>query len=909
MLIKPISDNNQYDSIILDNGIKVVVVNSKNALHSSVSINIGAGQLQDPEDCQGLAHFLEHTVFMGSKKYPRENAFAEFIEKNNGVRNAFTSVENTNFFFTINTDAFDKTLDMLSQFFKEPLISVNSLEKEINAVNSEHIQNLTNDDRRYYQVLKEIANDDSEIRKYGCGTIESLSKKFINKDGKVDYELMREELLNFHKKYYVSENIVVVTMSNLPLNEQISTIKKYFEDIEKKNKSNIKKYNDPFTINSNNEVFLKYVNIKSLRNMDKLSFKWIIPSDIINYKNNMLSFISDILGDETENSITSKLYNKGFIISLDCGLCYKDKSINILDLNVTLTDLGIDNDIIIIKAVFDYINKIRNITKEKFKKMYEEYANIVSINYDYQYTSDDTDKVIDISSAVTEHSLEDCLDGYLKNMNYNDDCYVEFNNIMNNLHVNRCILTSISNNNDDIVDKKEKWTDTEYNVICDAKYSDFVNENIQNQNFDFKLPEKNPYIPINLDIIDYRQDNYNEVYNNVYIRALGQLNKPKTIIDTIFFTDIKDPYSETLLNIYLDCKEKEIMKKFYNAIKAGYDINILSHGSYMGYKTNFFIIRVSGYTDKINQLHKDVIEYIFYKNDIKNSLFENVKNGYIKNIGNIKLQRPQSWSLNIFKNITVPGYYLPDKYISIANKLTYKECIDGFNKLMNNFVSKMIYMGNIKGDDIPKFLSHIDKIPENKDSINPIEKEYIVDSPNKHSTEIAVTYYFDFGSIDKDIEYYEKYSKLKLFSSCLADSFFDKIRTENQIGYNVSNNILPYGTVYNKRVCYIFSTQSGVKTSDEIRKVFDDYLKDIVNIIKTNYDCFDKIKKSIISELKKPKRNLFEYCVEDEIKILNIRPDDYINGLISSIDKTDIKDIIEFAEKLPEPTKIIVKKN
>ena len=53
------------------------------------------------EKIPGIAHFLEHMLFLGSKKYPNANYFADFIAKNGGYNNAFTEYENTNYFYKI----------------------------------------------------------------------------------------------------------------------------------------------------------------------------------------------------------------------------------------------------------------------------------------------------------------------------------------------------------------------------------------------------------------------------------------------------------------------------------------------------------------------------------------------------------------------------------------------------------------------------------------------------------------------------------------------------------------------------------------------------------------------------------------------------------------------------------------
>ena len=53
------------------------------------------------EKIPGIAHFLEHMLFLGSKKYPNPNYFSEFTAKNGGFSNAYTDLENTNFFYNI----------------------------------------------------------------------------------------------------------------------------------------------------------------------------------------------------------------------------------------------------------------------------------------------------------------------------------------------------------------------------------------------------------------------------------------------------------------------------------------------------------------------------------------------------------------------------------------------------------------------------------------------------------------------------------------------------------------------------------------------------------------------------------------------------------------------------------------
>ena len=75
------------------------------------------GSFSDLPELPGLAHFLEHMVFMGSKKFPSENGFDKFISNHGGFDNAHTDCEHTSFYFEIQRKHLKEGLDMFAQFF------------------------------------------------------------------------------------------------------------------------------------------------------------------------------------------------------------------------------------------------------------------------------------------------------------------------------------------------------------------------------------------------------------------------------------------------------------------------------------------------------------------------------------------------------------------------------------------------------------------------------------------------------------------------------------------------------------------------------------------------------------------------------------------------------------------------
>jgi nardilysin len=53
---------------------------------------VGVGSFCDPPEMQGLSHYLEHMLFMGSDKFPDENEYDSFLSKHGGSSNAFTEL-------------------------------------------------------------------------------------------------------------------------------------------------------------------------------------------------------------------------------------------------------------------------------------------------------------------------------------------------------------------------------------------------------------------------------------------------------------------------------------------------------------------------------------------------------------------------------------------------------------------------------------------------------------------------------------------------------------------------------------------------------------------------------------------------------------------------------------------------
>ena len=89
-------------------------------------------------------------IVLGTEKYPLENEFSKFLSEHGGSSNAYTGPEHTNYHFDVSPLDLADALDRFAQFFIAPLFAESATEKEVNAVNSENEEKITNDERRIH---------------------------------------------------------------------------------------------------------------------------------------------------------------------------------------------------------------------------------------------------------------------------------------------------------------------------------------------------------------------------------------------------------------------------------------------------------------------------------------------------------------------------------------------------------------------------------------------------------------------------------------------------------------------------------------------------------------------------------------------------------------------------------------
>ena len=91
-VIKGSADYRTYRPLKLDNGMTILLVHDKQSKNFAASVSVAVGASSDPRLLPGIAHFTEHMCFLGSKAYPEENEYKQYLAKNGGKSNASTSM-------------------------------------------------------------------------------------------------------------------------------------------------------------------------------------------------------------------------------------------------------------------------------------------------------------------------------------------------------------------------------------------------------------------------------------------------------------------------------------------------------------------------------------------------------------------------------------------------------------------------------------------------------------------------------------------------------------------------------------------------------------------------------------------------------------------------------------------------
>ena len=324
----------------------------------SVGIFIKAGS-RDETKLYGIAHFLEHMTFNGTKKRTYNNLMLE-MDSIGCTYNAMTSTEFTLYYISGNPQDIELIIDIIIDLYLNPLYPESDIAKEKKVVLDE--LNLNKD--KTYRVLSEYINQ--HLYK---DVDESLARPIIGYKETIN-NITRNDILKFRDKNYNGSNCLLCISGNFIKEDAIELIEKIFN-------AKLKKFNIPDKYNHEyikhdpiiKDILLVKPELKQHLNITKGVNQTIINIIFNAYDNfNYYNDVNNILCDVLSNGFSSRLFK---LLRTKMNVCYTNSSFvrNYRDNGQMYISVAVNHNVVYktIEAILDEINNIREngITEEE----------------------------------------------------------------------------------------------------------------------------------------------------------------------------------------------------------------------------------------------------------------------------------------------------------------------------------------------------------------------------------------------------------------------------------------------------------------------------------------------------------------------------------------------------------------
>lgn len=380
------ADDRSYRALVLDNGLKVVLVHDATTPKAAAAMQVEVGQFSDPSkaagdvaDLPGLAHFLEHMLFLGTEKYPDENEYSRYLSSHAGGSNAYTAAEATMYHFDVAAPALEGALDRFAQFFVAPLFTAEATERELNAVDSENSKNLQNDMWRLFQLDKSTADPRHPYQRFGTGNLSTL--RDVPASEGVD---VREALLAFHKRYYSASVMTLAVIGAQSLDELHAMVEARFASIPSTDAAP-PVFDSPLMPYAEAQMSkrLKAVPVADRR---RIEIAWALPEQRSCYLSKPTRLLSHLIGHEGPGSVLSVLKMMNFATGLSAGVMHDNSGFAIFAVNIEVTEQGLDAADDVIAVVFAYIAMLRRsgVGSEATRWIFDEFAAIEAQQFRFQ---------------------------------------------------------------------------------------------------------------------------------------------------------------------------------------------------------------------------------------------------------------------------------------------------------------------------------------------------------------------------------------------------------------------------------------------------------------------------------------------------------------------------------------------
>jgi insulysin len=769
-MVKSPTDTRDYLTFKLPNQLQVLVISDPHADKAAASLSVAVGSGSDPKEREGLAHFLEHMLFLGTEKYPNAGTYQRFINEHGGSHNAYTAFDETNYFFDVNSDDLEPALDQFAQFFIAPLLDAQYVEREKHAVHSEYQTKIKDDNRLQNDVLKAITNPEHSFSQFSVGSLDTLADR--------KNQLVRDDLLVFYEQHYSANRMSLVVLGKQSVAELRQLASEKF--------TSVKNNNHPATRHEQT-LFKKHqlplrVNTIPNKNLRQLSYYFPVGSTRVHIDSKPVSYINNLLGHEGQGSLLSYLKKQGWADSISAGTGFEDDQQASLKISIGLTEQGLQNTDAITSAMFQTIALIKQQGIQQWR--FDEQAQLAKLKFEFQENGNNIYYVSHLASRLKQLPSHQLLSAPYQMTHFNPLLIAEY---LQALEPNNMLMMVTGKGLS--VDKKTRYYKTPYGseAIVDELIAQWQKPRL---NPSIKLPAVNPFVPDQLSIIvmpDSSTSNPQQLVSESNVVTWHNLDTSfKTPKADVYFT-LRSPLANqsaqnvALTSLYVKTVNERLNEFSYPALLAGLNYHLYPH-------VRGISVRVSGYPGKQPLLLKEILNAL-NKVDIKKASFRRHKDELLRGWQNSLQQKPYQQSLSRISNLVTSPSWTARQLITALQPV---KTID-LQQFSDNFLAQLdivvLANGNISADSAIAMTDQISSQLKGSHNAVYVAKPVINQLPSKQKS----LYQFDVPHTDNAVTLYiqgndksiNTRASFALFNQMLSTPFYHELRTLQQLGYIV----------------------------------------------------------------------------------------------------------------------------
>lgn len=870
-------DKRDYQAIKLKNGMTVLLVSDPKATKSLAAVSLSVGSLENPDSQLGLAHYLEHMVLMGSKKYPQPSALSEYLQKHGGSFNASTASHRTAFYLEVeNGEAFTQATDRLADALAEPLLDPENADRERNAVNAELTMARARDGMRAWQVRAETLNPAHPNARFSGGNLETLQDKPNSK--------LQTELVNFYNRYYSANLMNGVLYSNQSLEAMAKLATETFGRIPDKQAS-VPAITVPAVTEDEKGIIIHYVPAQPQK---ALQLEFSIPNNMADFRSKSDEYIGYLIGNRSPGTLADWLIKQGLAEGISASASPDtDRNQGSFTVYVTLTDKGLEQRDHIIAAIFAYLDILK---QQGIKKSYfDEIANVLNLSFRYGSIVRDMNYIEWLSDQMINVPVKHVLDSSYIADQFNPKA---IKSRLEQLTAHNARIWFISPNEPH--NKEAYFVQAPYQVdkITTKQYRQWTE---LEKGMKFTLPELNPYIPDNLSLIhtDKKYSHPEMVYQQDNVRLLYMpsqyfADEPKASINLSLRNSqlnktAKLQVTSLLLNYITSLKLDELQ---YQASVAGMSVSV-SDG--LGVQ-----LSANGYTQHLPELLNSMIKLYLSFEPTETELMQ-AKSWYREQVEVSNNAKAYEMAMQTMQRLNSVPYFEQQEKLNVLDSISLKDITNYRQSSIENSALQAMIVGNLTQEQSIKVIKDAHALLNNKGTqwwrgdIVVIDKDYLADFHRQgKSTDNALAEIF----IPTGYDRIQSSVYAGILTNIIQPWFYDQLRTQEQLGYAV----FAFKTSLGEQSGVGFLLQSNAKTPVYLNQRYQQfYSLAFDKLKKLSAEDFAQYKNAIITEMKQPPQTFYEEVGRYSSDFtLNIFTFDTREKIIKTLESTTQQQVIDF---------------